>query len=207
MINPAIICKDSSSCSGNNSDLVETPVAYMLKQQVNQQRRNLFMVVTAAAIACGFTVAVAFAGDIKIGVVNTEKILRESQPALLAQKKIEQEFVPRDEEIKKMALEAKNLQDKLEKNSIKMEETERRNLERNLANLSREYQRAQRQMREDLSVRQNEEYSVILERTNRAISKIAETEHYDLILQLQDSVYRSQRIDITDKVIKTLDKE
>lgn len=177
----------------------------MLKQQINQQRRNLFMVITAAAIACGFTVAVA--GDIKIGVVNTEKILRESQPALLAQKKIEQEFVPRDEEIKKMALEAKNLQDKLEKNSIKMEETERRNLERNLANLSREYQRAQRQMREDLSVRQNEEYSVILERTNRAISKIAEAEHYDLILQLQDSVYRSQRIDITDKVIKTLDKE
>ncbi|MDV6345957.1 OmpH family outer membrane protein [Nitrosomonas sp. Is35] len=163
------------------------------------------MVVTVAAIACGFTVA--FAGDIKIGVVNTEKILRESQPALLAQKKIEQEFVPRDEEIKKMALEAKNLQDKLEKNSIKMEETERRNLERNLANLSREYQRAQRQMREDLSVRQNEEYSVILERTNRAISKIAEAENYDLILQLQDSVYRSQRIDITDKVIKTLDKE
>ncbi len=179
----------------------------MLKQQINQQRRNWVMAVTAAAIACGLTVAVAFAGDIKIGVVNTEKILRESAPAIQAQKKIEQEFVPRDEEIKKMALEAKNLQEKLEKDSMKMEETERRNLERNLANLSREYQRAQRQMREDLSVRQNEEYSVILERTNRAISKIAEAENYDLILQLQDSVYRSQRIDITDKVIKTLDKE
>lgn len=179
----------------------------MLKQQINQQRRNWVIAVTATAIACGLTVAVAFAGDIKIGVVNTEKILRESAPAIQAQKKIEQEFVPRDEEIKKMALEAKNLQEKLEKGGMKMEETERRNLERNLANLSREYQRAQRQMREDLSVRQNEEYSVILERTNRAISKIAEAENYDLILQLQDSVYRSQRIDITDKVIKTLDKE
>ena len=147
------------------------------------------------------------AGDIKIGVVNTEKILRESQPAVQAQKKIDQEFVPRDEEIKKMAVQAKTLQDKLEKDSISMDETERRNLERNLANLSREYQRAQRQMREDFSVRQNEEYSVILDRTNRAISKIAETEKYDLILQLQDSVYRSQRIDITDKVIKTLENE
>lgn len=62
-------------------------------------------------------------------------------------------------------------------------------------------------MREDFSVRQNEEYSVILERTNRAISKIAEIEKYDLILQLQDSVYRSQRIDITDKVIKALESE
>ena len=151
--------------------------------------------------------ALVFAGDIKIGVVNTEKILRESLPAIQAQKKIDQEFMPRDEDIKKMAVQAKTLQDKLEKDSTAMEETERRNLERNLANLSREYQRAQRQMREDLNVRQNEEYSVILERTNRAISKIAETEKYDLILQLQDSVYRSQRIDITDKVIKALENE
>ena len=163
------------------------------------------MLITAAVFACSAITAVS--GEIKIGVVNTEKILRESSPALQAQKKIEQEFMPRDEDIKKMALEAKALQDRLEKGSIKMEETERRNLERTLANLSRDYQRAQRQMREDLSVRQNEEYNVILERTNRAINKIAEAENYDLILQLQDSVYRSQRIDITDKVIKVLDSE
>ena len=165
------------------------------------------MVIVFITIVSTSEFAMVFAGDIKIGVVNTEKILRESLPAIQAQKKIDQEFVPRDEDIKKMAVQAKTLQDKLEKDSTAMEETERRNLERNLANLSREYQRAQRQMREDLNVRQNEEYSVILERTNRAISKIAETEKYDLILQLQDSVYRSQRIDITDKVIKALENE
>ncbi len=164
-------------------------------------------VMVVMTIACTGGSVPAFAGDIKIGVVNTEKILRESVPAIQAQKKIEQEFVPRDEDIKKMAMQAKTLQDKLEKDSITMDETERRGLERNLANLSREYQRAQRQMREDLSVRQNEEYSIILERTNRAIGKIAESEKYDLILQLQDSVYRSQRIDITDKVIKALESE
>jgi len=162
------------------------------------------VVVTATFVSL---TGVALASDIKIGVVNTEKILRESLPAIQAQRKIEQEFMPRDEDIKKMAVQAKTLQDKLEKNSITMKDTERRSLERDLANLSREYQRAQRQMREDLSVRQNEEYSVILERTNKAISKIAETEKYDLILQLQDSVYRSHRIDITDQVIKALDNE
>lgn len=149
--------------------------------------------------------SIAHAGDIKIGVVDTEKILRESISAIQAQKKIDQEFLPRDEDIKRMATQAKVLQDKLEKDGQKLDETDRRNLERNLANLSREYQRAQRQMREDLNVRQNEEYSFILERTNNAIHKIAETENYDLILQLQDSVYRSQRIDITDKVMKALD--
>ena len=174
-------------------------------KRINRRWRTMVMVLITIVSTSGF--AMVLAGDIKIGVVNTEKILRESLPAIQAQKKIDQEFVPRDEEIKKMAVQAKTLQDKLEKDSINMDETERRNLERNLANLSREYQRAQRQMREDFSVRQNEEYSVILERTNRAISKIAEIEKYDLILQLQDSVYRSQRIDITDKVIKALENE
>ncbi len=166
---------------------------------------HMIRVLVTAATTC--VISSVIAGEIRIGVVNTEKILRESQPAIQAQKKIEQEFIPRDEEIKKMAAQAKTLQDKLEKSGLTIEDNERRNLERNLANLSREYQRAQRQMREDLSVRQNEEYNIILDRTNRVINKIAELEKYDLILQLQDSVYRSQRIDITDKVIKVLESE
>lgn len=171
------------------------------------QRRWATTLVTLFFIALMIEWSTVHAGDIKIGVVNTEKILRESMSAIQAQKKIDQEFLPRDEDIKKMAVQAKALQDKLEKNGQNLEESDRRNLERNLANLSREYQRAQRQMREDLNVRQNEEYSFILERTNKAIHNIAETENYDLILQLQDSVYRSQRIDITDKVMKALDSE
>jgi outer membrane protein len=148
---------------------------------------------------------IAYANDtIKIGVVNTEKILRESRPALAAHKKIDQEFLPRDSEIKEMAEQTRVMQDRLEKKGATMSDTDRLELERELANLSRTYQRAQRQMREDLTARQNEEYGVILNRIDQAIQQIAEKERYDLILQLQDSVYRSQRIDITDQVIEVL---
>lgn len=152
---------------------------------------------------CGSNPAVT-AGEIKIGVVNTEKILRESAPAVKAQKKIEKEFLVYDERIKKMAVQIKELQERLENNDSKVSMEERRTRERELANISRQYQRAQQQMREDLTLRQNEEYSLILEQVNRAIKNIAEKESYDLILQLQDSVYRSQRIDITNQVIKAL---
>ncbi|WP_371128796.1 OmpH family outer membrane protein [Nitrosomonas sp. Nm132] len=144
------------------------------------------------------------AKEIKIGVVNTERILRESAPAILAQRKIEKEFLVYDERIKKMASEIKDLQEQLEKNDKSIAIEERRTKERELANVSRQYQRAQQQMREDLSMRQNEEYSLILERVNKTIKNIAENESYDLILQLQDSVYRSQRIDITNQVIRAL---
>lgn len=147
---------------------------------------------------------VAQADEIKIGVVDTERVLAESAPAIRALKKIEKEFLPRDQEIKKMASQAKALQDLLEKEGKTMPEADRRIKERDLATLNREYQRAQRQMREDLSLRQNDEVATLQLSATKAIQIIAETEKYDLILPLRDLVYRSQRIDITEKVIKAL---
>ena len=146
----------------------------------------------------------ASASDVRIGVVNTERIMRESAPAIRAQKKIEKEFSQRDQDLQKMAAQAKALQEQLEKEKSDMAEADRRTKERDLASLNREYQRAQRQMREDLGLRQNDEFASIVERTNKIIQSIAEAEKFDLILQLQDSIYRSPRIDITDKVIKAL---
>ena len=146
----------------------------------------------------------AVASEVKIGIVNTEKILREAAPAVKALKKIEKEFAPRSQELQKTEKQVKSLQDQLDKDGVTLSETDRRNKERDLANLSREFQRNQRQFREDLSLRQNEESAAILERANKAIQGIAEAEKFDLILQLQDAVYHSSRIDITEKVIKAL---
>ena len=103
-----------------------------------------------------------------------------------------------------MAAQAKGMQDLLEKEGQSMPEAERRNKERDLATLNRDYQRAQRQMREDLSLRQNDEVAALQLTATKVIQVIAEAEKYDLILPLRDLVYRSPRIDITEKVIKAL---
>lgn len=146
----------------------------------------------------------ARANEIKIGVVDTERVLAESAPAVRALKKIEKEFLPRDQEIKNMASQMKVLQELLENEGKAIPEADRRNKERDLATLNREYQRAQRQMREDLSLRQNDEVATLQLSATKAIQIIAEAEKYDLILPLRDLVYRSQRMDITEKVIKAL---
>ncbi|MDN5753354.1 MAG: OmpH family outer membrane protein [Nitrosospira sp.] len=143
------------------------------------------------------------ANDIKIGVVDPERVLAESAPAIRAMQKIEKEFLPRDQEIKAMASQVKALQDLLA-NDKTMPEADRRNKERDLATLNREHQRAQRQMREDLTLRQNDEVATLQLNATKAIQMIAETEKYDLILSLRDLVYRSQRMDVTEKVIKAL---
>jgi outer membrane protein len=155
------------------------------------------------AVALVAWAGLAVAVEYKIGFVNTERLFREATPAKRAQQKIEKEFATRDAEIQKLAKQVRDLQAALDKDGATMAETERRNKERDLANQSRDLQRMQREFREDLNLRRNEELAGIQERANKVIQQIAESEKFDLILQ-DPVVYASQRIDITDKVIKAL---
>jgi len=141
--------------------------------------------------------------DYKIGFVNTERLFREAAPAKRAQQKPEREFAARDADIQKLSKQVRDLQTAVERDGATMSETDRRNKERDLANLSRDLQRSQREFREDLNLRRNEELASVQERANRVIQQIAEAEKFDLILQ-DPVVYASQRIDITEKVIKAL---
>ena len=140
--------------------------------------------------------------DTKIGFVNTEKIFRDAAPAVRAQKKIEKEFEKRDQEMQRLAKQLQAVQESLEKNSVTMSETDKRNKEREFNDLNRDFQRKQREFREDLNQRRNEELAAVLERANKTIKAIAEAEKYDVILQ--EAVYASPKLDITDKVIKAL---
>ncbi|HSS71288.1 MAG TPA: OmpH family outer membrane protein [Casimicrobiaceae bacterium] len=149
------------------------------------------------------TAGYAQVGDYKIGFVNTERLFREAAPAKRAQQKLEKEFASRDTDLQKLTKQVRDLQTQLERDGVTMPEAERRNKERDLANMTRDMQRMQREFREDLNLRRNEELAAVQERANKVIQQIAEAEKFDLILQ-DPVVFASTRIDITDKVIKAL---
>jgi outer membrane protein len=144
----------------------------------------------------------AILADSKIGFVNSQKILNDAPQAARAKKKIEKDFEKRDQELQRIAKQLQGMQENLDKNAVTMAESERRTKEREFGELNRDFQRKQREFREDLSQRQNEEMASIFERVNKIIKQIAEAEKYDIIFQ--EAVYANPRIDITDKVIKTL---
>ncbi|HST02356.1 MAG TPA: OmpH family outer membrane protein [Usitatibacter sp.] len=140
--------------------------------------------------------------SLKIGFVNTERVFREAAPAKRAQQKLEKEFASRNSELAKVEKQGRDMQSDLERENVTMTEAARRDKERQLADVSRNFQRLQREIREDLNLRRNEELASVQERATRVINQIAEQEKFDLILQ--EAVYASGRIDITDKVIKAL---
>lgn len=141
---------------------------------------------------------------LKIGFVNTEKVFRESALAVRAQKKLEAEFKNREQEIQKQVKLARDLQANLERESLTLSESDRRKKQNELTNLSREIQQTQRDFREDLNTRKNEEFAAVQERARKAITEIAEKEKYDLIIE--NVIYASPKVDITDRVLKALDR-
>jgi outer membrane protein len=140
--------------------------------------------------------------ETKIGFINLQRVSNEAPQAVKAMKKIKAEFEKRDQDLQKLGKQLQTVQEKLEKDSVTLSEADRRTREREYSDLNREFQRKQREFREDLSVRQNEELASLYESVNKVIKKIAETEKYDLIVQ--EVVYASAAIDITPKVIKAL---
>ena len=167
--------------------------------------RHEFFVRVGAALFIASLAAPGFAqgADYRIGFVNGERLFREAAPAKRAQQKIEKEFAARDAEIQKLSKQVRDMQALLEKDGVTMAEPERRAKERDLANMSRDLQRMQREFREDLNLRKNEELTAVQERANKVIQQIAIDEKFDLIIQ-EPVIYASPRIDITDRVVKAL---
>jgi outer membrane protein len=142
-----------------------------------QLKRSAFLTVMVAA--AGLLAGAANAQELKIGYVNSERVLREAIPAKAAQTKLEGEFGKRERELNEQAGRLKAEADKLEKEAPTLSE-----------------------FQEDLNQRKNEELAAVVERANRVIKQIFDQEKYDLILQ--EVVFAGPKVDITDKVIKAL---
>lgn len=160
------------------------------------------IVFVAALAAVSLMTVGAVQAEVKIGYINTQRVLSDAPQAARAKKKIEKEFEKRNLELQKMAKQLQSLQESMEKNAVTLPEAERRNKEREFTDLGRDFQRREREFKEDLNLRQNEEMAAIFERVNKAIKAIGETEKFDLIVQ--EALYASPRIDITDRVLKQL---
>ncbi|MET4578466.1 OmpH family outer membrane protein [Ottowia thiooxydans] len=164
---------------------------------------TLRCVAVAALASAALAAPPAMAQDnVRIGFVNTDRMLREAAPAKAAQTKLEQEFSRREKELDTAGEALKTASDRFEREAPTLSDSQRQTRQRQLVEQDREFQRRRREFQEDLNSRKSEELQQVLDRANRVVRQVAEAEKYDVILQ--EAVYINPRLDITDKVIKAL---
>ena len=159
--------------------------------------RQIFLAAGVGLIALG-----AQAEEFRIGFINTDRIFKEANTAKQAQAKLEQEFSKREKDLNDAGNALKNAIDKFEREAPTLSETQRASRQKQLGEQDRDFQRKRREFQEELNARKSEEFQQVLERANRVIKQVAESEKYDLVIQ--EAVYISPKHDITDKVLKAI---
>ena len=154
------------------------------------------------AVVLGLAAFCAQAEEIRIGFINTDRIFKESNTAKQAQSKLEQEFSKREKDLVEAEKAFKSSVEKFEREAPTLSESQRISRQKQLGEQDRDFQRKRREFQEELNARKNEEFQQVLERANRVIKQVAESEKYDLVLQ--EAVYINPKHDITDKVLKVI---
>jgi outer membrane protein len=147
----------------------------------------------------------AQAQELKIGYVNRDRVMSETNLFKAAEIEFKAEFSKREKELQELDFRIKASAENLEKDALTLSEAERSRRQRDLVEQDREFQRKRRAFQEDVARRQQEEVALLLERASKVIKQIFEADKYDLILQ--EAVFAGPRVDITDKVIKALNAQ
>lgn len=167
-------------------------------------RKSTASLFGAALLAANL--GLAQAEEIKIGFVNAARVLEEAPQAEAARSQLEQEFSPRDKKLLASQRDVKNMEDKLVRDGAIMSESERHKLERDIIDRKRDLKREQEDFREDLNIRRNEAFEQLRRRVSEVIVSLSKEQKFDLIVS-DGVVYASDRIDITDQVIKRLSQD
>ncbi len=153
-----------------------------------------------------FLASLSVYADLKVGYVQVDKILQEAPQTFESNKKLEKEFSSRTDKLKADVKALKERESSFSKDALTMKESERDNKEKSLSQLRVDVQRKERELREDINIRRNEELGGLQEQINKAVTSVSKAEGFDLVLY-NGVAYASEKIDITDKILKSLGKK
>ncbi len=145
----------------------------------------------------------AFAQEVKIGVVSLQAIVERAPQTKAVMDALREEFAPREREIVAKQKEIEDLRAKLQKDLAVMGETERRNAEKNLRDLGRDFERLRSEYQEDSNLRQNEEFGVLQRSVLKEVQDYAQAQGYDLIVG-DGVLYVSSNVNITEDVLNAV---
>ena len=138
----------------------------------------------------------------KIGIVNPGQLLERAPQNIASLKLLEDEFRPRHQALVGLRDRIVQLDGDLEKNVLVLQATEAEARRREIETLKRRLKREQTEYREDYNLRRNEELAKLQTLVRETIFQIAKEEGFDLILE--QAVYVSDRINLTQKVLDRL---
>ncbi len=158
-------------------------------------------VIAAGAV---LTALPAWPAEVKIGVVDPQRLLEESPQGKAASEAMRTEFAPRQRTLQAQEQALKAKQEKLQKDGATMTDDQRVRAEKELRDAARDLERARGEFNDDATARRNEEMSRLQRMLGEEVRSYAKAQNYDLILTGETVVYSAPAFDITPAILSAL---
>lgn len=152
-----------------------------------------------------FTVPYVAAEELRIAYVNVQEIMAKAPQAQTALEELKKEFAEKEKKLLAIQSELQTLREKLNRDSLTMKESEKRELELNMLRKDRELKWHQGIYDEDLKIMRAELTRSVQTDIYKMIIKIAQEKKYDLVMK-EDVFFVSDRVNITSVVLEALKK-
>lgn len=164
-------------------------------------RRTLVLI----AAACFATAAGA--ADLKIGTVDSQKVVKQSPQYAAAQQELNSKFESRARDLKAKGDKIQAEQDDLSKNGAVMSQEQLQDKQNQLNDDQRDFSRMKSELDEDAAMEQNAQLSKLQAAVNKAVQEVAKAQKFNLVLAGEAVYYKDQTVDITDLVLEQMKKD
>ena len=157
-----------------------------------------------AALLTGAS-AIAQTEGLRIGAVDFGRLIDQSPQARLAEQALAEEFSPDQRELSAMQISLQEKVETFQRDGAIMGETERSNLEREILELQRDFERSNNAFREDMNLRRNETIQQIQQALIQEVQIYSRAAGYDLVVA--NPLYYGGAVDITEEVLRRLEAD
>ncbi len=156
------------------------------------------------ALLMAFGSVSAFADGAKIGVVDLQKIMQTATQMKTIQEKLEKDFKPRRDKLVAMEDGLKKDMETFKRDTAVLGAAQKKDLEKKIVTTQQQFEREGQQYQQELSTAHNEAMEEFYNKIRAAIAKVAQADHYDVVLQKDAAPFSAESLDVTAKVMKEI---
>lgn len=168
-------------------------------------KKIAFAICTLAAMFFLFPLGGVWAQSVKIGMIDTQKIMRESKAAKKARDILVKELEAKRAKYKSEEDEARKLEEEIKRDAPGMSPETRKEKAEKLEKEIKELGRLKSDLEEELRKKDADLTQKLLKDIYDIVKDISKKEKYTVILEKRYVVTADDAIDITDKVIQRYD--
>lgn len=162
------------------------------------------MKLTTLILLALFSINLHAAG--KSAFINSKVLLEKSPQAIAANSRLQKQFGDRDQSLRKLAQDIKKMEETFKNDNAIMSAEQKEKAKENIIQNKRRFQFEQQSLKDDLQAKQRELLQGLQVSIKKVIQAYGEANGYDFIFTDASIAYASDAVNITDEIIKELEK-